>query len=219
MKKTLILSLVAMLLLSGTAYAENVSVRGVHYDSTREDIIAIESERGNKDFKIWEDSGVLEYKNLRVAGLSTEIDYRYFPHGISIRPPYIHMHFEEHHNNSSALSDFTIIENQLIGKYGMYNATNDNNTRVISSTSQFDAYMESDYDARNKNKDYYTKVNAYREWIIEYDDCILAIDLFIRDQKSMFNEVFQCILCYEMQSKDMVDLSNGTVKKEMNDQF
>ena len=60
MKKTLILSLVAMLLLSGTAYAENVSVRGVHYDSTREDIIAIESERGNKDFKIWEDSGVLE---------------------------------------------------------------------------------------------------------------------------------------------------------------
>ena len=220
MKKTLLLAITIMLILmSGAAYAENVTVRGVHYDSTKEDIIALENQRGNYNYKFWSDSGVLEYKNLKIADLITEIVYRYFPNGISSRPPYIHMCFEEHTSSSLAFSDFSIIEKQLTGNYGMFCATNDSNTRTISSTSQFDAYMESDYEARNKNKDYYTKVIAYREWLIEYDDCVLAIDLFIRDQKSILQEVYQCILCYEMQSKETVDLSNGIIKQETNDQF
>ena len=214
MKKVICLVITIILVFSISTNAEKASVRGVQYGMSYQEIIAIEETRNNKEYTLG--TGYLEYENLKLAGIDATVSYSQFPTGnpkIMVKfPEYRSTTSDQFINGSShkrqmynsALSVFNTIEAQLLNNYGEFIATSEYSTKTVLSTDLFEEY----YQGKNVVKEYGPSLLDYREWLIEYDDCWLAIDLYIINAVSLAGDNYKCTLAYQMFDKASVNIGN-----------
>lgn len=185
--------------------AENFRIRdGITYRMTTDEVKAFEDSLGNADLLHETFESQLHYFHLTVAGIAqSSIEYKFdeddFLYEIAYRFEDISM--QSPYERPAAI--FFEVKERLTQSYGEPIYAGDGKIHPLHS-DDYGFYL------RMTNRDSAYKILDYSEWLIEYDDCWVVIDLSLVKMGGHY-----CTMAYRTVSHEDMKLVQESIQNDL----
>lgn len=221
---------------SVSALAEKVSVRGVDFGMTIEDIKGIEDANGNGNYLSSESEKTVKYEGIYINGEEASVGYIINQTDEGLKEIWVsidfnkleykdlnwrlaeiygkHSPFDEDPELTEILDKiddtFNDTKSELIKKYGQPIASSKDGTLTVVSAGGVDVALSLEDWSKKEVYDNGEgdELIDYNQWLVEFDDCWLAIDLISFRNHSLISDIYSCSIDYKMYDKSAYDFNS-----------